>query len=80
MATHPLTSRELDGMRCTTPGCTCGGDDVVLVPACHRQGADVCYRKGVLTLRCFVCKAPITAIAVASLSGHLAATRAPTNG
>lgn len=61
-----LTRRDLDGQRCHTPGCGCGGV-LFLHPQCHpHRGVDVAYDEGVLTIRCHKCQQFVATIVVAS--------------
>lgn len=71
-----LTKLELDRMHCTTPGCNCGGESVVLTAGCHRgAGTEAEYREGILNLRCERCKGIFASIAVQAMPDM-----APTSG
>jgi hypothetical protein len=51
-------------MRCSTPGCECGGE-LHMYPKCHpEQGVSVVYHEGVLTLQCFECDREMGRVAV----------------
>ena len=66
--TTPLTRRELDPMKCGTPGCDCAGP-LILSARCHlKKGLLVEYdwTTGLLTIACVVCRRPVCAIAVAA--------------
>lgn len=65
-----LTRRELDPMRCETPGCDHADHPhgLSLHPTCHaRAPLQVWYRDGVLTVLCAGCKTEIARIAVAAV-------------
>jgi len=66
---EPLTQADLRGARCTTPGCTCDSDSLVLTPGCHDGAPTIVeYRQdtGVLNVRCALCSSVICRIAVAA--------------
>lgn len=62
-----LSRRELDPMKCGTPGCDCPGA-LILNSKCHRgRPIEVTYdwMTGLLTMRCSKCQAHICHVAVA---------------
>lgn len=63
-----LSRRELDPMKCGTPGCDCPGP-LILNSRCHRGRpieASYDWTTGLLTMRCAKCAAHICSVAVAS--------------
>jgi len=64
----PLTRRELDAVKCTTPGCDHSTHDkggLLLKAACHaRGGTIVAYENGVVTVTCAICTRFVVAIVV----------------
>lgn len=65
-----LTRRDLDAMRCSKPGCECGGA-LVLRSRCHPRAATwATYNQAIggLVITCCLCGARITTIAVAQQS------------
>jgi hypothetical protein len=64
----PLTRKDLDAMRCGTPGCTCESEYIVLTQACHPEaGTQATYYKqaGMLQITCLDCEALIAEVVVA---------------
>lgn len=62
-----LTRKQLDPMKCGTPGCGCSGP-LVLTAKCH-MGTPVTatydWTTGMLTIQCSVCKRHVATIEVA---------------
>lgn len=63
----PLTRRELDHMKCGSPGCTAVHEpEIYLHQSCHTgKGVFVRYTGGVLEIFCKICDKGVARIAVA---------------
>jgi hypothetical protein len=62
----PLTTNELDALRCSAPGCTTDHGPLFLIARCHPQAkVHARYEDGVVTLTCGTCNGHIVRIAVA---------------
>lgn len=63
-----LSRVELDKAQCAMPGCTHEDhESLFLHSRCHpKQGTEVEYKKGILYIRCQVCKKTVTEILVAT--------------